>query len=76
MKCFLLFLGPTIGLGLVSLHPGDVQASPACDEKQDVPKQYSRVVRNQLIVRYPLTDPPGSAEKTNCDKLCGLLKIE
>jgi hypothetical protein len=76
MKCFLLFLGSSIGLGLVSMHPSDVQASPACDEKQDVPKQYSRVVRNQLIVRYPLTDPPGSAEKSNCDKLCDLLKIE
>jgi len=75
MKYFLLLLVSSVGLCSIILYPSVVHASPDCNEVKE-PEQYTRVIHNQIIVRYPLTDPPGVVKKTNCDKLCDLLKID
>jgi len=76
MTRFLLLLGYSIGLSILSLYSANVHASPVCDEKKDVPEQYFRVIRGQLIERYPLTDPPNIVKKTNCDRLCEMLNVK
>ena len=76
MTRFLLLLGYSFGLSILSLYSANVHASPACDKNKVVPEQYIRIIRGQRIERYPLTDPPSTIKKTNCDKLCELLNVK
>jgi hypothetical protein len=70
-----------IGLCLIFLHPSDAQASnvdPNIVKRYILPGQYAVFVRRtgKWVIRYPLTDLPGSANKTSCQKLCELLNIK
>lgn len=81
MKYKIICLCSAIGFAL--LHsPPSISASNECTENdlgssEDREKRFCRIVDGEKIVRSLLTPLPGSAEgKTDCQKICEILKLE
>lgn len=70
-----------IGLSFLFLFPSYAQTGSIDHNnvtRSIQPGQYAVFVRRtgNWIIRYPLTDLPGSSSKTSCQKLCDLLNIK
>ena len=76
-----LHIALPIGLTLMFFYPSYAQTGnidPNTVTRFIQPGQYAVFVKRtgKWIIRYPLTDLPGSVSKTSCQKLCDLLKIK
>ena len=66
----------TIGLSLIQL-PRSEAADLSCDHEKLDKDEICRIIDGQKIILSLLTSLPGSeGEKTDCEKICEILKLK
>ena len=74
-KHLIIYLASAIGLSLLHLPRSEAEDLSCFHEKLE-PNQFCRIVDGEKIVRSQLTDLPGSVgKKTDCEKICEILKL-
>ena len=75
-KHLIVFLVSTIGLSLMQL-PRSEAADLLCVNEKLEKDEICRIVDGQKIIRSLLTPLPGSEDqKTDCEKICEILKLK